>query len=42
MVLGMRGVHRFPASVITLLYGIDKAIGNDLEKALHELKRQLE
>ena len=42
MVLGIRGVHRFPASVITLLYGMDKAIGSDLEKALQELKRQLE
>ena len=42
MVIGIRGVHRFPASLITMLYGMDKAIGNDLEKALQELKRQLE
>lgn len=42
MVIGISGVHRFPTSVISLFYGIEKKVGEDLEKALRELKRVLE
>lgn len=42
LVWGLKGVHRFPASVIMLFYGMDRAIGKDFETGLHNLKTILE
>lgn len=42
MVWGVKGVHRFPASVFMLFYGMERAIGNDFDAGLHNLKRILE
>ena len=42
MVLGISGVHKFPASVLSIFYGLEKVIGEDLEKGLRELKNLLE
>lgn len=42
LVLGISGIHRFPATLVSLLYGLEKTIGGDLEKGLKELKRILE
>lgn len=42
MVWGVKGVHRFPASVFMLFYGMERAIGNDFEAGLQNLKRILE
>ena len=42
MVWGVKGVHKFPASVIMLFYGIEKALGRDFEKGLENLKQLLE
>lgn len=42
MVLGIRGVHKFPASVMSLFVGLEKVIGEDLEKGLRELKKVME
>lgn len=39
---GVRGSHKFPASVFTIFYGLEKAIGNDFENSLQNLKRNLE
>lgn len=42
MVWGLKGVHRFPASVMMLFYGMDRAIGKDFEAGLYNLKTILE
>jgi hypothetical protein len=42
MVWGVKGVHKFPASVMLLFYGMDRAVGKDFETGLQNLKRQLE
>ncbi len=42
MVWGVKGVHKFPASVIMLFYGMDRAIGKDFETGLQNLKNLLE
>lgn len=42
LVWGIRGVHQFPASVIMQLYGMEKALGNDFEQGLQNLKENLE
>lgn len=42
MVWGVRGVHRFPASVMLFFYGMDRALGRDFEKGLKNLKNILE
>ena len=42
IVWGLRGAHRFPASVLMLFYGMDKAFGAGLEKSLANLKQVLE
>ena len=42
MVWGVKGVHRFPASVLMLFYGMERAIGKDFETGLQNLKRILE
>lgn len=42
MVWGVKGVHKFPASVIMLFYGMDRALGKDFETGLHNLKTYLE
>ncbi|GAB2772697.1 SRPBCC family protein [Salinimicrobium soli] len=42
MVWGVKGVHKFPASVMMLFYGMDRAIGKDFEVGLQNLKTQLE
>lgn len=42
MVWGVKGVHRFPASVFMLFYGMERAIGKDLEEGLQNLKTNLE
>lgn len=42
MVWGVKGVHRFPASVFMLFYGMERAIGKDFEAGLQNLKRNLE
>lgn len=41
MVLGISGFHRFPLSVISIFTGLEKKVGDDLEKGLQELKRLL-
>lgn len=42
MVLGITGTHRFPTSVISIFIGLEKKVGEDLEKSLRELKKVLE
>jgi hypothetical protein len=42
MVWGVKGVHKFPASVFMLFYGMDRAIGKDFEAGLQNLKKVLE
>lgn len=42
MVWGVKGVHKFPASVLMLFYGMDRAIGKDFEVGLYNLKTYLE
>lgn len=42
MVWGVKGVHKFPASVFMLFYGIDRAIGKEFEIGLQNLKNHLE
>lgn len=42
IVWGVKGVHRFPASVFMLFYGMERAIGKDFEQGLHNLKKILE
>jgi hypothetical protein len=42
MVWGVKGVHRFPASVFMWLYGMERAIGKDFETGLKNLKQILE
>lgn len=42
MVWGVRGAHRFPASVMLLFYGMDRAVGKDFEEGLQNLKTILE
>lgn len=42
MVWGLKGVHRFPASVMMLFYGMDRAVGKDFETGLNNLKTILE
>lgn len=42
MVWGLKGVHRFPASVMMLFYGMDRAVGKDFEIGLNNLKTILE
>ena len=42
VVLGIRGVHKFPASVIMLFYDMEKQLGKDFEVGLERLKDLLE
>lgn len=42
MVWGVKGVHRFPASVFMLFYGMERAIGKDFDEGLQNLKKHLE
>ncbi len=42
MVWGVKGVHKFPASVLMLFYGMDRALGKDFETGLYNLKIHLE
>ncbi|MFD2519034.1 SRPBCC family protein [Salinimicrobium flavum] len=42
MVWGVRGTHKFPASVMMLFYGMDRALGKDFEAGLENLKNLLE
>lgn len=42
MVWGVKGVHKFPASVFMLFYGMDRAIGKDFDSGLQNLKKVLE
>lgn len=42
LIWGVRGTHKFPASVVTLFYGIERAIGKDFEQSLQNLKNNLE
>ncbi len=42
MVWGVKGVHRFPASVFMLFYGMERAIGKEFDTGLQNLKRILE
>lgn len=42
MVWGVKGAHKFPASVMLMFYGMDRAIGKDFENGLQNLKNQLE
>lgn len=42
MVWGIRGIHRFPVSIIMHFYGIEKALGKDFEEGLFNLKKILE
>lgn len=42
MVWGLKGVHRFPASVLMLFYGMDRAVGKDFETGLYNLKTIME
>lgn len=42
MVWGLKGAHRFPASVLMLFYGMDRAVGKDFETGLNSLKTILE
>lgn len=42
LVWGVRGTHKFPASVITIFYSLEKAFGDDFEESLQNLKNNLE
>ena len=42
MVWGMRGVHKFPASVFFIFYSLESALGKQFEQGLHNLKNKLE
>ena len=42
IVLGIRGVHKFPVSVIALFYDVEKIFGKDFEVSLEHLKNILE
>lgn len=42
LVWGLRGAHRFPATVFTLFHGMEKAFGANVEQGLKNLKRVLE
>ncbi|MFD0975242.1 SRPBCC family protein [Salinimicrobium gaetbulicola] len=42
MVWGLKGIHRFPASVLMLFYSMDRALGKDFETGLYNLKTILE
>ena len=42
MVWGVKGTHKFPASVMLLFYGMDRAVGKDFETGLQNLKTILE
>ncbi len=42
LVWGVKGVHRFPASVFMLFYGMERAIGKDFDDGLQNLKNILE
>ena len=42
MVMGVRGVHRFPESLLSFFYRLEKGIVIDLERGLQELKKELE
>lgn len=42
LVCGLRGAHRFPASVLMLFYGMETAFGKGMETGLGTLKRVLE
>lgn len=42
LVWGIRGGHKFPASVLTLFYNLEKVIGKDMEESLQNLKQNLE
>lgn len=42
LVWGVRGTHKFPASVITLFYSLESAFGQDFEESLQNLKSTLE
>lgn len=42
MVWGVKGSHKFPASVFMLFYGMDRAIGSDFEAGLQNLKNHME
>ena len=42
MVWGVKGVHKFPASVFMFFYGMDRAIGKDFDEGLRNLKKVLE
>ena len=42
MVWGVRGVHKFPASVFFIFYSLNSALGKDLEEGLQNLKKNLE
>lgn len=42
IVWGFRGGHRFPATVVMLFYGLDRAVGREIEDGLSNLKAILE
>lgn len=42
LIWGVRGVHKFPASVFTLFYGLERALGKEFERGLKNLKNNLE
>lgn len=42
MVWGVRGVHKFPASVFFIFYSLESALGKDFEQGLQNLKNKLE
>lgn len=42
LIWGVRGVHKFPASVLTLFYGLERAVGKDFDQGLQNLKNLLE
>lgn len=42
LVWGVRGIHKFPASVLTIFYSLEKAFGDDFEESLQNLKNNLE
>lgn len=44
MVWGIKGVHKFPASVFMLFYGMgmERTIGKDFDEGLNNLKNRLE
>ena len=42
LVWGVRGTHKFPASVVTLFFSVERAFGKDIEEGLKNLKNNLE